>query len=75
MPESISEETGLQLIKPSFREILSIGISTAGDAEMKMASLAPQRHITATTLDKNGAKLVEQILFAAHLDDRITVLV
>lgn len=73
MPESISEKTGLQLIEPSFREILSIGISTAGYAEMKMASLAPQSRITATTLDRNGAELVEQMLLRAHLDDRITV--
>lgn len=73
MPESLSEKNGLQLVEPSFREILSIGISTAGIAEIKMAALAPNSHIVATTLDSEGVEHVREKIAKLGLSERIEV--
>ena len=70
---SISEDHGLALINANIHSILSIGISTAGDAEIRMASLAPEAQIIATTLDKVGAALVVDLLRKNKLDERIII--
>ena len=57
--ESISEKNGLELLTMEDLNILSVGISTSGSAEIKMAKKNPQVQIIATTIDANGLKLVE----------------
>lgn len=73
MSESLSERHGLHLITSDFEAILSIGISTAGSAEIEMASLAPNSQIIATTLDAAGAQSVKEELAQRGLDARIHV--
>lgn len=51
---SKSERRGLKLLTSSMKNILSIGISTGGSAEIKMAKKCPNAKIIATTIDKKG---------------------
>lgn len=51
---SISEKHGISLIKKKDKNILSIGISTAGSAEIEMARKNPNSNIIATTIDAKG---------------------
>lgn len=56
MNYSRSEENGLRLLKDTDLQILSVGVSTGGVAEVRMAQSAdPKRHIVATTVDDKGA--------------------
>ncbi len=68
---SISEEHGINLIKDEDRNILSIGISTAGSAEIKMARKNPNSHIIATTIDTKGLEFTKKIIMQEKLEDRI----
>lgn len=54
---SISEEHGINLIESKDKNILSIGISTAGFAEIEMARKNPNSHIIATTIDASVSKM------------------
>lgn len=51
---SKSEERGLALLDKNMKNILSIGISTGGVAELKMAKKCPEARVIATTIDENG---------------------
>lgn len=51
---SKSERRGLKLLTSSMKNILSIGISTGGSAEIKMAKKCPNAKIIATTIDEKG---------------------
>lgn len=68
---SRSESDGLKLIDKSFTDILSVGISTGGSAELEMARLAPRAKIIATTLDRAGLEFTDKILNALAERDRI----
>lgn len=68
---SISEEHGINLIKRKDRNILSIGISTAGSAEIEMARKNPNSHIIATTIDTKGLAYTKKIIAKEGLEDRI----
>lgn len=68
---SISEEHGINLIKEKDRNILSIGISTAGSAEIEMARKNPNSHIIATTIDNKGLEYTKKIIMKEGLEDRI----
>ena len=68
---SISEEHGINLIKEKDRNILSIGISTAGSAEIEMARRNPNSHIIATTIDARGLEFTKKIIVQEGLEDRI----
>lgn len=48
--ESISETNGINFLCETDKKIYSVGISTSGSAEIKMAQANVQRHIIATTL-------------------------
>ena len=52
MPTSISEEHGLAYMSDADLVVYSVGISTAGAAEIKMAKSNAKRKIIATTLDE-----------------------
>lgn len=68
---SKSEENGINLITANDLNILSIGISTAGSAEIKMAEKNPNSHIIATTIDKEGLNYTKNIIEQYGLSDRI----
>lgn len=51
---SKSEKRGLKLLHPSMTNILSVGISTGGYAEINMAKKCPNAKIIATTIDEKG---------------------
>jgi ubiquinone/menaquinone biosynthesis C-methylase UbiE len=73
MTHSISENNGLSLISARHAKIYSVGISTGGAAEIRMASSAPSRHITATTIDREGANFAKEQVEKAQLSDKIEV--
>lgn len=68
---SISEKNGLELIRKDDLKILSIGISTAGAAEIQMAMDNKNRHIVATTIDNNGLEYTKNIVKQKGLENRI----
>ena len=68
---SISEEHGISLIKEKDINILSIGISTAGSAEIEMARKNSNSHIIATTVDTKGLEYTKNIIIKEGLEDRI----
>ena len=68
---SKSEENGINLITANDLNILSIGISTAGSAEIKMVEKNRNSHIIATTIDKEGLNYTKNIIEQYGLSDRI----
>lgn len=51
---SKSEKRGLKQLTPDMKNILSIGISTGGSAEINMAKQCPNAKVIATTVDEKG---------------------
>lgn len=70
---SPTEEYGLSLLSQSDINVMSIGISTAGEAEIRMTQGLPLRRVIATTLDAPGAEQTQNSIAAAGLSDRIEV--
>ena len=68
---SISEKNGIQLVKDTFKNILSVGISTAGSAEIEMSKIAPNSHIIATTIDNDGLEFTKKIVKEKGLEKQI----
>ncbi len=71
--ESISETNGINFLSPTDKNIYSVGISTAGSAEIKMAQSDRKRHIIATTIDPKGAEYTMQQFKELGLLDQIEV--
>lgn len=71
---SKSEKNGVKAADPFCRAILSIGISTAGSAEIALAEKCRNAFITATTIDEAGlaftTQTVKQSPFASRIDCR-----
>lgn len=70
---SISENNGIAALSNEDLSIYSIGISTGGLAEMRMAMANPNRHIIATTIDCDGAKFAQTQIDQMGLSKRISV--
>ncbi len=70
---SLSEEHGLAAITDPDLMIYSVGISTTGRAEMRLARANPKRHIVATTIDAPGVEHTTQAVQEAGLADNIEV--
>lgn len=68
---SPTEEIGLKLLKPEHKRILSVGISTAGFAEVRMALEDLTRKVTATTLDEKGILFSKNLVKKYSLEDQI----
>lgn len=68
---SESENHGIDLITEKDINILSIGISTAGAAEIEMTKKNPNNHIIATTIDEEGLEFTKNIIKQYGLEDRI----
>ncbi len=70
---SLSEKHGIDLLLDSDMDILSVGISTGGEAEIRMAKYDPRRRIVATTLDKDGAEQARAKIAEQGMSEHITV--
>ncbi|HEY5152625.1 MAG TPA: methyltransferase domain-containing protein [Candidatus Saccharimonadales bacterium] len=68
---SISEDDGIATLTDSDLEIYSVGISTGGVAEIRMATMNPKRHIVATTIDVEGVEFAKQHVAENGLDRQI----
>ena len=68
---SISEDNGIAALTDRDQCVYSVGISTGGVAEMRMAALSPTRHIIATTLDHEGAKYAQRQCSSAQIEIKV----
>lgn len=68
---SISEDHGIAALTDKDLNVLSVGISTGGVAEIRMAEANPQRHITATTIDEKGVDFAKKYIAEKHLENQI----
>lgn len=71
--ESISERNGVNFLSPTDKKIYSVGISTGGSAEIKMAQADRERYIIATTVDLAGHGYAKQCIRESGLSDQIEV--
>lgn len=68
---SISEDNGIAALTNDDLQVLSVGISTGGVAEIRMAEANPKRHIVATTIDEEGVAFAQKYIAEKHLDGQI----
>lgn len=68
---SVSEEHGLSWMRDSDKDVLSIGISTEGSAEIRMAAGSKDRKIIATTIDKEGLEHTRALVKKKGLENQI----
>lgn len=68
---SQSEDNGIALLTNNDLEIYSVGISTGGVAEIRMAESNPRRHIIATTVDEEGVAFAQSFIKERHLESQI----
>lgn len=73
IPASQSEDNGIASLTDQDREIYSVGISTGGVAEIRMAEANPDRHIVATTIDEEGAAFAQKHIQEKRLKGQIEV--
>lgn len=70
---SISEENGIKVLTNDDKKIYSVGISTGGIAEIRMATNHAECHIIATTIDAKGAEFAKVQVNKSGLGNRIEV--
>lgn len=68
---SKSEKRALKFLQSNFENILSVGISTGGSAEINFARLCPNAKIIATTIDEKGLDFTAKALKEYGMADRI----
>ena len=68
---SISEDHGIAVLTDDDLRVYSVGISTGGVAEIRMAEANPKRHIIATTIDKEGVEFARKHVARKHLEGQI----
>jgi ubiquinone/menaquinone biosynthesis C-methylase UbiE len=68
---SVSEDNGIAALADTDLRVLSVGISTGGVAEIRMAETHPKRHVIATTIDKEGLSFARDFIAQKHLDGQI----
>lgn len=68
---SISEDHGIATLTDTDLEVYSVGISTGGVAEIRMATANPKRHIVATTIDKQGVEFAKKYIVEQQLEKQI----
>lgn len=71
--ESISERNGINFLSSTDKKIYSVGISTGGLAEIKMAQSDGHKHIIATTVDSVGAEYAKQRIRESGFSNQIEV--
>jgi SAM-dependent methyltransferase len=70
---SQTEAYGLSLLTEADKSVLSVGISTAGAAEIQMAKGFSGRHVVATTIDRSGVKLALDAVKNAGVSSQVEV--
>lgn len=68
-----SEEHGLAALRSSDLIVYSVGISTGGSAEIRMAKMEEDRCVVATTLDVKGAAFTKNEVDSQGLSQQIVV--
>lgn len=68
---SESEQHGIEQVNQTSHMILSIGISTDGNAEIAMARKNPKSKIIATTIDKQGIEQTRKKIIELGLENQI----
>lgn len=68
---SESEDHGIAILTDHDLLIYSVGISTGGVAEIRMAEANPKRHIIATTIDQEGVTFAQKTIAEQHLETQI----
>lgn len=68
---SISEDNGIAVLANDDLQVLSVGISTGGVAEIRMAEANPKRNIVATTIDREGVTFAQKYIAEKHLENQI----
>jgi ubiquinone/menaquinone biosynthesis C-methylase UbiE len=71
IPASISEDNGLATLTDDDLEIYSVGMSTGGVAEIRMARANPKRQIMATTIDEEGVAVAKKHITKNGLERQI----
>jgi len=71
--DSISENNGIKLIRKKDKNILSVGISTGGSAEIRMIKKNESSHVVATTIDNEGLEFTKKIINQLGFNDRIEI--
>jgi predicted SAM-dependent methyltransferase len=67
---SISELDGINLINNNMENVLSVGISTNGNAEIEMLNKNENLFIIGTTIDKKGIEKTKKIVSDKKIEDR-----
>ncbi len=70
---SQSEDSGINLLTDDDLQVLSIGISSGGVAEIRMANLNSNRKIIATTIDQKGIDSAKKFIEEQKVQDQIEV--
>lgn len=70
-PGSKSEDNGIALLTDADKTIYSVGISTGGIAEIRMAEANPACHIIATTIDDEGLAFAQKFIHEKGLEAQI----
>lgn len=70
---SKSENRGLELISRDDLQIYSVGISTAGIAEIRMAKSQPKRKIIASTIDVDGAAYSKDLILSHGVENQVII--
>lgn len=73
MRPSISESNGINTLSDKDLYIYSVGISTGGLAEIRMATLHPDRKIIGTTIDAEGAQFAQKQIEERGLSQQVIV--
>jgi len=68
---SISEQRGLEALPSNALKIYSVGVSTAGAAEVRMVEANSRRHIVATTIDDAGIATTRRFIQERGFDTQI----
>jgi len=68
---SRSEDHGVAMLSDNDLQVYSVGISTGGVAEIRMAEHNPKRHIIATTIDKEGVEFAQKYITEKRLESQI----
>lgn len=73
MISSKSEDNGLALLTDADLNVYSIGVSTAGVAEIRMVEQNPNRHVIATSIDAQGLSATRKLIDEKGLSSKITL--
>lgn len=71
MNASESENHGLAVLNENDLMVYSVGISTGGTAEIRMAQTNPKRHIIATTIHEKGIEESKKFISEKGLEKQI----